>query len=179
MAPLTTGNSTAFSLGCWGLQQRYHQFSASLALNEGVTHENSIMRKALSCHDINIWCHSARCPSNHGQERVVVILMSLYIPKNMHTFVLRFALFLHVISLVKTNWIKYVIFDETSLQGLVIHMGHSGYGLSQWERTLHCNTVSHWLGPYTEWSLKQDYSIAPVRSKLSRRIRKNGVDELA
>ena len=25
--------------------------------------------------------------------------------------------------------------------------------VSQWEPTLHCNTVSHWLGAYTEWSL--------------------------
>ena len=32
-------------------------------------------------------------------------------------------------------------------------MGHSGYGLSQWETTLQCNVVSHWLSPYAEWSL--------------------------
>ena len=31
--------------------------------------------------------------------------------------------------------------------------GHSVYGLSQWEATLHCNVVSHWLSPYPEWSL--------------------------
>ena len=30
---------------------------------------------------------------------------------------------------------------------------HSGYGLSQWETTLQCNVVSHWLSPYPEWSL--------------------------
>ena len=29
----------------------------------------------------------------------------------------------------------------------------SVYGLSQWETTLQCNVVSHWLGPYTEWCL--------------------------
>ena len=33
-------------------------------------------------------------------------------------------------------------------------MDHSGYGLSQWEKTLQCNIISHWLSPYTEWSLK-------------------------
>ena len=27
-----------------------------------------------------------------------------------------------------------------------------GYGLSQWEMTLHCNVISHWLSPYPEWS---------------------------
>ena len=30
--------------------------------------------------------------------------------------------------------------------------GHSGCGLSQWETTLHCNVISHWLSPYPEWS---------------------------
>ena len=24
---------------------------------------------------------------------------------------------------------------------------------SQWEKTLHCNVISHWLGAYTKWSL--------------------------
>ena len=37
---------------------------------------------------------------------------------------------------------------------------HFGYGLSQWEKTLHCNIISHWLCPYPllEWdqtTLKQ------------------------
>ena len=27
------------------------------------------------------------------------------------------------------------------------------YAPSQWETTLHCNIVSHWLGAYTKWSL--------------------------
>ena len=30
---------------------------------------------------------------------------------------------------------------------------HSGYGLNQWETTLHCNVVSHWLSLYSERSL--------------------------
>ena len=33
-----------------------------------------------------------------------------------------------------------------------IRRDHSGYGPSQWETTLQCNVVSHWLSPYTEWS---------------------------
>ena len=27
----------------------------------------------------------------------------------------------------------------------------SGYGLSQWETTLHCNVVSHWQSPFPGW----------------------------
>ena len=29
----------------------------------------------------------------------------------------------------------------------------SGHGLNQWEKTFHSNASSHWLSPYTEWSL--------------------------
>ena len=29
----------------------------------------------------------------------------------------------------------------------------SGYGLSQWETTLHCNVVSHWQSPFPDWCL--------------------------
>ena len=31
---------------------------------------------------------------------------------------------------------------------------HFVYGTSQWEMTLYCNAVSHWLGAYTKWSLQ-------------------------
>ena len=34
-----------------------------------------------------------------------------------------------------------------------VHMDHSGYELSQWESTLHCNVVFHWPRPYPEWFL--------------------------
>ena len=30
---------------------------------------------------------------------------------------------------------------------------HFVYALSQWETTLRCNVVSHWLGAYTDWTL--------------------------
>ena len=32
---------------------------------------------------------------------------------------------------------------------------HFVYAPSQWQMTLHCNVVSHWLGAYTKWSLFQ------------------------
>ena len=32
-----------------------------------------------------------------------------------------------------------------------INMDYSGYGLSQWEMTLHRNVIPHWLSPYPEW----------------------------
>ena len=33
---------------------------------------------------------------------------------------------------------------------------------SQWETTLHCNVVSHWLGVYTKWSLRFVISWMPL-----------------
>ena len=38
--------------------------------------------------------------------------------------------------------------DETP--GLILHI----YATSHWEMTLQCNIVSHWLGTYTNWSLR-------------------------
>ena len=35
-------------------------------------------------------------------------------------------------------------------QGDLHHVEHAP---SQWEMTLHCNVISHWLGTYTKWSL--------------------------
>ena len=40
---------------------------------------------------------------------------------------------------------------ETALFCKIFHSGHVLY---QWETTLHCNVVSHWLSPYSEWSLE-------------------------
>ena len=42
------------------------------------------------------------------------------------------------------------------LSAIQQHQGsfdHSVYAPGQWEIALHCNTVSHWLGAYTKWSL--------------------------
>ena len=33
------------------------------------------------------------------------------------------------------------------------------YAPSQWETTLHCKVISHWLGAYTKWSLRQVYKL--------------------
>ena len=35
----------------------------------------------------------------------------------------------------------------------ICYRDHFVCALSQWETTLHCNVVSHWLGAYTKWSL--------------------------
>ena len=33
-------------------------------------------------------------------------------------------------------------------------LNQSVYGVSQWEMTLHCNVISHWQNPCTEWPLQ-------------------------
>ena len=35
----------------------------------------------------------------------------------------------------------------------LLFRNHFVYVPSQWETTLHCNVVSHWLGAYTKWSM--------------------------
>ena len=41
----------------------------------------------------------------------------------------------------------------TCTNGDPVYRDHFVYAPSQWETTLHCNVVSHWLGAYTKWSL--------------------------
>ena len=41
----------------------------------------------------------------------------------------------------------------TPSQYYIIFRDHFVYAPNQWETTLHCNVVSHWLGAYTKWSL--------------------------
>ena len=36
---------------------------------------------------------------------------------------------------------------------LLIYRDHFVHAPSQWEMTLQCNIISHWLGAYTKWSL--------------------------
>ena len=43
-----------------------------------------------------------------------------------------------------------------------LYRDHSRYGFSQWETTLHCNAVAHWLNPYTEWHLLYDANLSQV-----------------
>ena len=42
----------------------------------------------------------------------------------------------------------------------------SRYGLSQWEMTLHCNVISYWLSPHTEWSLQKDTQYLTLTGEL-------------
>ena len=42
----------------------------------------------------------------------------------------------------------------------ILHLDrdHFVYAPSQWETTLQCNVVSHWLGAFTKWALLLDYN---------------------
>ena len=47
------------------------------------------------------------------------------------------------------------------------HRDQSRYALSQWEMSLQCNDISHWLSAYLDWSLYQS------EDKLTRNIETN------
>ena len=57
---------------------------------------------------------------------------------------------------------------------------HFVYAPSQWETTLQCNVVSHWMGTYSKWSLYQASKIhvccgrAHSRLLNTLRLRQNG-----
>ena len=55
---------------------------------------------------------------------------------------------------------------------------HFVYVSSQWERTLPCNIVSHWLGTYTKWSLWQMAFDIP-NGQLGKLTKKCGQDIVA
>ena len=59
---------------------------------------------------------------------------------------------------------------NTPRQDTQDHRGWAGrdlfvYATSQWETTLHCNVVSHWLGAYTKWTLECDIIIRNISSQ--------------
>ena len=54
------------------------------------------------------------------------------------------------------------------VSGIILCL-HSVNALSQWEMELHCNAVFHWLGAYTEWSLRTEnpYKVSNALVKTS------------
>ena len=56
------------------------------------------------------------------------------------------------LGIIGHNWS--MIISLTYVICFIKFRDHSVYASSQWEMALHCNTISHWLGAYTEWSLK-------------------------
>ena len=64
-------------------------------------------------------------------------------------FVMLWFITLLVLSIDSPAWTPGLSLCHTNF---ILPRDHSRYGLSQWETTLHCNVVSHWLSPYPEWS---------------------------
>ena len=50
-------------------------------------------------------------------------------------------------------FVLFHIYLSPSFNVSVLAGTNSGYGFSQWEMTLQCNVISHWLSLYPEWSL--------------------------
>ena len=42
-------------------------------------------------------------------------------------------------------------YNKSNMAVIIGCRDHSGYGLCQWEVTLHCNVASHWQSPWPEW----------------------------
>ena len=57
----------------------------------------------------------------------------------------------YVVSILSPMYRQFSFNFNTNLNQLCRY--RSEYGFSQWETTLQCNVVSHWLSPYSEWPL--------------------------
>ena len=51
------------------------------------------------------------------------------------------------------TWINAYIYIRCFLWNFILIRDHSAFWLSQWDTTLQCNVVSHWLSPNLEGSL--------------------------
>ena len=68
-----------------------------------------------------------------------------------------------MINKVVDNQVSIVTQQETShyRADWCLFRDQSRYVPSQWETLLHCNTVSHWLGAYLDWSLPITWQYIP------------------
>ena len=66
--------------------------------------------------------------------------------------------------------IQHNIVHSTILVQVEHSRNHSVYAPSQWETTLQCNVVSHWLNACTEWSLHRVDSEHKHIPKLTLRV---------
>ena len=72
--------------------------------------------------------------------------------------------FLPIKAICRKNRIGRIVSERRSWLGKFydyffgINRDHFVYAPSQWETTLHCNVVSHWLGAFTKWTLIKPFS---------------------
>ena len=51
------------------------------------------------------------------------------------------------------GWHLAFVYKVAGFKILWLNQGSFQHVPNQWETTLHCNIISHWLGAYTKWSL--------------------------
>ena len=61
---------------------------------------------------------------------------------------------IHMIEYIELFWLSMHLIDEITKGYFWNYFVNAS---SQWETTLHCNVVSHWLGAFTKWSLVFGY----------------------
>ena len=55
----------------------------------------------------------------------------------------------------------------------MVYRDQSRYAPSQWEMSLHCNDISHWLGPYLDWSLVHELTVQILKISLCSFVKNN------
>ena len=138
MASQITSLIIVYSTVYSGADQRKHQSSASLAFVRGIhwwpvnsPHKWPVMRKCF------------HLMTSSWYETVI--------PPN--SFEYKDCLFRYRDSHYKGGTVMrpFYLYNGNLYTGKMASL-YFEYGFSQWKRTLQCNVVSHWTGPYTEWS---------------------------
>ena len=165
MASQITGVSTVCSIVYSCVNQRKHQSSASLAYVRGIhrwtavsPHKGLITRKMFPFDDVTMSYNSQLWTQMHHNNMkythpFISIITEMFIKLTRKMFIMYIDGVLAYLSLKQVQL--------TVNQNINHHRtNHSGYGLGQSEKALHCNAFSHWLSPCPEWSLHY-----PLRKK--------------
>ena len=143
---LTIVYSTVYS----GADQRKHQSSASLAFVRGIhrrpvnsPHKWPVTLKMFPFDDVIM---AYQCDGERGYDLPPDLQKSTVTKVNM----CQISSHLCDLSIDSYRWLFWI----SLYSNWPPLMDHSGYGPSQWETTLQCNVVSHWLSRYRESSLR-------------------------
>ena len=81
-----------------------------------------------------------------------------------------------ILITIEKSFVKWSQFRRHTVQPTKYQEDHSEYELSQWEMTLQCIVVSHWLCPYPEWSVNMHVVRVLLGSVISFPPETNGFD---
>ena len=118
-----------------------------------------VLLRVWQCGTTQNWCACLVCDNDielKGSNRYACFTESMTVRQNSKLMCLSYRECDNETELkgsASTSLMKSIIGQTGSKKRWGNVRDYSVYGLSQWETSLHCNIFSHWLTPFTEWSL--------------------------